>query len=179
MPYTVWITGLSASGKSTLGEGLSEHVRSLGVSCELLDGEAVRTRLDRVYGYSVEERNLVVEQIEHMAADAMSRGLLAIVATISHVAATRSAVRARLGSFFEIYLKCPPEVCALRDSKGNYARALRGELANFIGIDLPYEESSDPELVIDTARLAATDTLALAIEHIERRVLAFPASSRA
>ena len=178
MPYTIWITGLSASGKSTLGAGLSEHLVSLGVSCELLDGEAVRTRLDRVYGYSVEERNLVVHQIEHMAAEAMSSGKLAIVATISHVSATRSAVRARLGRFFEIYLRCPPEVCAQRDRKGNYARALRGELPNFIGVDEPYEESSDPELIIDTSRLAALDTLALAIQHIERRVLASSASSR-
>lgn len=170
VPYTIWITGLSSSGKTTLAGGLHEHFKSLGVHSVWLDGEEVRKHLGRDYGYSIEERVLVVQQIGIMAADTICQGKNAIVSTISHVYSARLAVRNRLENFFEIYLKCPPEVCAQRDTKGNYFRAMRGELNHFVGVTEPYQESPNPELVIDTASVSAKETLAAAIEAVSSAI---------
>ena len=167
-PYTIWITGLSAAGKTTLGQGLSEHLRGHGVACEWLDGEEIRKGLDREYGYSAEERTLVVERIGDMATAVMAQGKVAIISTISHIYAARLAVREQIGDFFEIYLRCPPEVCATRDYKGNYDKAMRGELDNFIGVTEPYEETPNPELVIDTSAMGQPEALARAIEALDR-----------
>lgn len=162
-PLAVWITGLSASGKTTLGGALVRHLTASGLAAVWLDGAEIRGRLDRSYGYSREERVLVVDKIGEMAAEVNDAGQIAVVSTISHVQSARTAVRTRLKNFFEIYLNCPPEVCATRDYKGQYRRAFDGELDNFVGVTEPYEESSKVELAIDTAALSADEVLASAI----------------
>ena len=178
IPCTIWITGLSASGKTTLGRGLYDYFKSRGVASVLLDGEEVRKRLDREYGYSTKERVLVVEHIGNMAEKTVRQGELAIISTISHVYSARLAVRKRLGNLFEIYLKCPPAVCAQRDTKGQYVRAMRGEVENFIGVTEPYQESPNPELVIDTSAVSAKDALAAAIKAVSSVIFGKAASRK-
>ena len=153
-PGVVWITGLSASGKSTAGEHLYGKLQNIGVAnIELLDGEELRTRLDRKYGHSVEERMAIAENIVRIAADKIKSGTLLIVSTISHKLAMRKMVRDEVELFMEVYLKCPVEVCAARDCKGNYERAFAGKCGTFIGVNEPYELSVHPELVLDTSKL--------------------------
>ena len=157
-PGVIWITGLSASGKSTTGKHLYEKLQNIGITnAEILDGEELRTHLDRQYGYTVEERMAVAENIVRVAVDKIKSGKLVIVSTITHKIAMRKMARDNIDLFMEVYLQCPVEVCAERDYKGNYEKAMHGKCDNFIGVTEPYEVSEHPELVIDTGRLSIED----------------------
>ena len=148
-PGTIWITGLSASGKTTLGQRLQEDLLSRGIEeVVLLDGEVIRERI-KSFGYSPEKRNEVVFKVAELALEYNRQGKIVVVAAITHQRETRANVRKYLDRYMEAYLKCPVEVCAARDYKGNYQKAFSGELDNFVGVTFPYEES-DPELVLDT-----------------------------
>ena len=153
---TIFITGISASGKSTLGKLLFERLRHSSISnVELLDGEEVRQRLEaagRHYGRSTADRNAVAIEIAEMASDANEKGYVCIVCTIGHHRQTRERVRERIGRVFEVYLDCPVEVCAERDRKGHYAKALAGYYDNFIGVTEPYQRSEEVELTLNTDR---------------------------
>ena len=153
---TIFITGISASGKTTLGRNLLEHLRHSGISnIELLDGEDVRLRLEaagRHYGRSTTDRNAVAREIAEMASDANEKGYVCIVCTIGHHRQTREMVRERIGRVFEVFLDCPVEVCAKRDRKGHYAKAFAGLYDNFVGVTEPYERSEEVELILDTDR---------------------------
>lgn len=158
VPGVIWITGLSASGKSTAGKHLYEKLQNSGIeNAEILDGEELRARLDRKYGYTVEERMAVAENIVRVAAGKIKSGKLVIVSTITHKLAMRKMARDLINPFMEVYLQCPVEVCAARDYKGNYEQALAGKCDNFIGVTEPYELSAHPELVLDTSRLGVED----------------------
>lgn len=167
---TIWITGISAAGKSTLGFGLEKALTEAGVTnIELLDGEEVRARLTRKYGYTTEERNALALVIGDMAREANEKGNVAIVCAISHVAATRAQIRDRIGDFMEVYLDCTVEVAAKRDYKDQYIRALAGEIENFIGVTEPYQESAHPELVLHTGDASVEECL----ERLAASALAF------
>ncbi len=151
---TVWITGLSASGKSTLANALCDSLRTGGVAYPvLIDGEYMRERLGNRYGHSLADRRAVLTHIVEEALQARLAGRLVVVATISHTRPMRAFARKHLAPFMEVYLDCPSQVCAARDRKGHYARAARGEYDCFIGVTHPYERWKDerrPELVLDT-----------------------------
>lgn len=154
-PGTIWITGLSASGKTTLGERLRADLARDGIRhVELFDGERVRPTLRRTYGYSAAERNAVILELGRLAGACNRKGKIAIVCAISHVKEIRDTVRRQLGAFMEVYLQCPVAVCARRDPKGHYARARTGQYDHFIGVTEPYQVSEHPELVLDTATLS-------------------------
>lgn len=149
---TIWITGLSASGKTTLGKKLTDDLIQAGFhNVEHLDGEVLRTKYDRIYGYSVEERFAVLENIIRIAKECNKKGKIAVVSTISHKRQMRRIACKALVPFMEVYLKCSVETCASRDYKGNYKKAFAGELDTFIGVTEPYELSDNPELVVNTA----------------------------
>ena len=121
---TIWITGLSAAGKTTLSERLVSDLASKGIkNVELLDGELLRAKLDRPYDHSLVDRFAVLDRIVEMAQEAKVRGDISIVATISHKRVMREIASQRLSPFMEICLQCPVDVCASRDSKGVYSRA--------------------------------------------------------
>jgi adenylylsulfate kinase len=152
---TIWITGLSASGKSSLARALAGELRAASDEAPvLLDGDEFRARLDRAYGYSLEERFAVLYRLVEEAREENLKGRTVIVATISHKRAMRTHARRRIGRFMEVHLHCPVEVCATRDPNGLYRRARAGEYECFPGITEPYEHSEDPELVLDTAALS-------------------------
>lgn len=160
---TVWITGLSASGKSTLADGLCERLRTDGrVAPLLIDGEYMRERLGSRYGHSLADRETVLGYIIDEAERVSRDGRLGVVATISHARAMRAQARQRLTPFMEVYLDCPAPACAARDRKGHYARAHSGEYECFIGVTHTYEpwgEGAYPELVLDTQAQAPGDAL--------------------
>ena len=155
---TIWITGLSASGKSTLGGNLYNDLKAIGVNnVKLLDGEAVREELGDTSGYGTNERNAILEKTIQMVRECNDNGNIAIVSTISHKRAIRQRARDTITNFMEVFLDCPLEVCVERDYKGHYQKALNGEHENFVGITEPYETSELPELVIDTKSLTIVE----------------------
>ncbi|MEQ1877756.1 MAG: adenylyl-sulfate kinase [Bdellovibrionia bacterium] len=167
----IWITGQSAAGKSTLAQNLFEHYKNQGATnLVLLDGEELRAKLTRKYGYTVEERFAVFENILSAVKSEILKGNSVIVATITHKKAMRLKARTELKNFFEVYLECPTKVCAQRDYKGNYEKALSGKMSNMIGVDEPYEISDSPELIIHSATNSIEQVLKIAIGRYDRFV---------
>ncbi|MFD0803471.1 adenylyl-sulfate kinase, partial [Streptomonospora algeriensis] len=150
---TVFFTGLSGSGKSTIARGVAEGIRRSGRTLTLLDGDVVRRMLSAGLTFSRADRDLNVRRIGFVAAEIARHGGVAVCAPIAPYAATRAEVRAmveEVGDFFLVHVATPLEVCEARDRKGLYAKARAGEIPEFTGISDPYEEPRDAELVLDT-----------------------------
>ena len=156
IPGTIWITGITASGKTTLGQRLYDNLVELGIeNIEFYDGDLLRKRLDRTYGHSMEERKKVFAKMLEIIKESDVQGNVAIVSTVSHKKYMREVARNSLQNFMEVYLKCPANVCSQRDVKGHYVKAINGEYELFPGITESYEESiNTPELVLDTSLLS-------------------------
>jgi len=148
----IWFTGLSGSGKSTLAHSVEEKLHNLGCRTYVLDGDNVRHGLSSNLSFSDDDRKENIRRIGEAAKLMMESGVIAMTAFISPFKKDRNLVRQLLpqGDFIEIYCNTSLEVCESRDVKGLYKRARAGEIKNYTGIDSPYEEPDDPELVIDT-----------------------------
>lgn len=163
-PAVVWFTGLSGSGKSTLAQWVTEQLRRRGYKVEYLDGDAVREIFPNT-GFTRPERDQHIRRIGFLASKLEGHGVFVVASFVSPYADARRFVRGLCHAFVEVHVSTPLEVCERRDTKGLYARARRGEIRNFTGIDDPYEPPGAPELRID-----ATD---VAVEEAGERVLAY------
>ena len=149
--FTIWFTGLSCSGKTTLSKMLEVELRKRGFNkIELLDGDVVRTHLSKGLGFSKEDRDTNIKRIGFVCKLLSRNAVIAIAAAISPYRETRDFNRKEIGDFVEVYCKCPLEVCIERDVKGFFKKALAGEIKNYTGIDDPYEEPLSPECVLET-----------------------------
>lgn len=149
--FTVWFTGLSGSGKSTIAEMLYHEFQARGMKTEILDGDVVRQNLSKGLGFSKEDRDTNILRIGFVAQLLTRNGVATICCPISPYRETRDRVRAMIGDFVEIYMHATvEEIAANRDPKGLYKKALAGEITNFTGVDDPYEPPEHPELVCDT-----------------------------
>lgn len=146
--FTIWCTGLSGSGKTTVAELLEQRFLSMGVPVEVLDGDAVRTHLSKGLGYSREDRDENIRRIGYVAELLSRNGVVVIVAAISPYLAVREEVRAKIPDFVEVYFDCPLKVLIERDVKGLYKKALAGEIEHFTGISDPYEPPPYPDVRI-------------------------------
>ncbi|MFZ2488815.1 MAG: bifunctional sulfate adenylyltransferase/adenylylsulfate kinase [Anaerolineae bacterium] len=148
----IWFTGLSGSGKSTTAEVLTQLLLEHGRQITVLDGDVVRTHLSKGLGFSAEDRDTNIRRIGYVAGEIVRHGGTVVCAAVSPYKATRNDVRALVGSdhFVEVFVDTPIEVCEQRDVKGMYAKARRGEIKGFTGIDDPYEAPDHPEIVLDT-----------------------------
>ncbi len=153
--FVLWFTGLSGAGKSTLAHAVEEELHRAGHRTFVFDGDNVRHGLCADLGFSERDRAENLRRIGEMCKLFVEAGVVSLAAFISPMAAERARVRAMFqpGDFHEIYCEAPLEVCESRDVKGMYARARRGEIANFTGISAPYEAPADPELVVPTGTL--------------------------
>ena len=167
---TLWFTGLSGAGKSTVAGLVERELRGRGERVEVLDGDVVRTNLSKGLGFSREDRDTNIRRIAFVA-DLLSRnGVYAITAAISPYRATRDEARALMGDrFVEIYVKASVEECARRDVKGLYEKAFRGEIREFTGVSDPYEEPLRPELVLDTERETPEESARKVIAAVDAR----------
>ncbi len=129
--FTIWFTGMSGAGKSTISKLLEERLLWLGAKVELLDGDVVRTYLSKGLGFSKEDRDENIRRIGFVCELLSRNGVIAIAAAISPYRAIRDEVRARIGNFVEVYVECPIEVLAERDVKGLYRKAMAGEIPHF------------------------------------------------
>ena len=152
-PSVIWLTGLPGSGKSTVGDWVAEKLRERGHQVERLDGDAVR-RIFPETGFSREERDAHLRRIGYLAGKLEGHGVFVVASFVSSYADSRAFVRGLCRSFLEVYVSTPLAECERRDPKGMYARARRGEIANFTGISDPYEAPLSPEVTIDTSLLS-------------------------
>jgi len=160
----VWLTGLSGAGKSTIAEALLLLLQERGRAVTVLDGDVVRTHLSKGLGFDRADRDTNVLRIGFVAGEVVRHGGIALVAAISPYRDARAGVRAMIdavapdaaGAFVEAHVSTPIEECEKRDVKGLYARARRGELTGFTGVDDPYEPPLHPELTLDTLTTTAS-----------------------
>jgi len=167
----VWFTGLSGSGKSTIAEILNSLLREYGRRTSLLDGDVVRTHLSKGLGFSKEDRDTNIRRIGWVAAEIVRHQGTSICAAISPYRAVRNEARTMCGNdrFVEVFVDTPLEVCEERDVKGLYAKARRGEIKGFTGIDDPYEVPERAEIVLDTVEHSPLENARLIISYLKEQ----------
>jgi adenylyl-sulfate kinase len=168
---TLWFTGLSGAGKSTVAQLVEEELRERAHQVEVLDGDVVRQNLSKGLGFSKEDRDTNIRRIAFVA-DLLSRnGVIAITAAISPYRELRDEARELMGDrFVEIYVQASVTECARRDVKGLYDKAFAGEIKEFTGVSDPYEEPLDPELVLDTEAETPVESAARVLALVDSRV---------
>lgn len=174
--FCLWFTGLSGSGKSTTAEIVTSLLLERGRQVTLLDGDVVRTHLSKGLGFSREDRDTNILRIGFIAGEIARHGGIAISAAISPYRSTRNEVRKMVGDgrFIEIFVDTPIEVCEARDVKGLYARARRGQITGFTGVDDPYETPEDPEITLYTVGVSPEENAARIIAYLEERGFLLP-----
>jgi len=148
--FVVWITGLPGSGKTTIAGELAPMLEEKGLGVEVFDGDWVRKELSPDLGFTKEDRELHNRRVIHMSALLAKHGVAVIVCLISPYREIRRHARQRIDNFVEVWAKARVETCIERDPKGLYAKALKGEIKDMTGIQHPYEEPENPEVVVDT-----------------------------
>lgn len=169
--FVLWLTGLCASGKTTIARGLEQELKTRSCLVEVLDGDAIRTSLSRGLGYSREDRITNMHRIAFVANLLSRNGVIAIVAAISPYKEARQEIRDHVENLVEVYVNAPIEVCEARDTKGLYAMARAGELLAFTGIDDPYEEPTTPEIICNTDQETPEESIAKILMALEAREL--------
>jgi len=170
--FTLWFTGLSGAGKTTISRLVAEELQARGSRLEILDGDVVRENLSKGLGFSKKDRDTNIRRISFVA-DLLSRnGVPVITAAISPYREIRAEARELMGDrFIEVFVKASVEVCAERDAKGLYEKAFKGEIKEFTGVSDPYEEPLDPELVLETENQSPEESAGRVLSLLEERQL--------
>ncbi|MEM8504848.1 MAG: adenylyl-sulfate kinase [Cyanobacteria bacterium P01_D01_bin.1] len=164
---TIWFTGLSGAGKTTINDALKLKLEERGVKFEVLDGDIVRTNLTKGLTFSKEDRDTNVRRIGFVCDLLTRNGVIVLVAAISPYRAIREEVRQKIGDFMEVYVSAPVEVCEARDVKGLYAKARTGEIKQFTGISDPYEPPTNPEVNCETHKETLDESVNKVIAKME------------
>jgi adenylylsulfate kinase len=167
----IWITGLSASGKSTIAIELEHKLFEKNIKTFVLDGDNVRHGLNKVLGFSPEDRKENLRRVGEMAKLLVEAGILTVAAFISPFASDRDAIRKLFSGdeeFVEVYLKCDLAVCESRDPKGLYKKARRGEIPDFTGISQPYEIPANPDITIESGSLCIDECVDAIIAYLRK-----------
>ncbi len=168
--FTLWLTGLSGSGKTTIAHLVGPELDRRGCLVEYLDGDTVRTHLSKGLGFSKEDRDAHIERVGWVASRLTRHGAAVIAAAISPYDETRRKARAMVedvGRFVEVYVKASVDACARRDVKGLYEKAFKGEIKEFTGVSDPYEEPADAEIVIDTEQHDPEESARIVLQRLE------------
>lgn len=165
--FTVWFTGLSGSGKSTIAERVALKLERRGLPVEILDGDVVRTHLSKGLGFSHEDRDENIKRVGFVCQLLTRNGVAAIASVISPYREARDHNRQKIKNFVEVYARCPVEICAQRDLKGLYQKAQAGEIKGFTGVDDPYEPPLNPEVVCKTDTESIEESVDKVIRKLE------------
>jgi adenylylsulfate kinase len=168
--FTLWFTGLSGSGKTTIAHLVGPELERRGHIVEYLDGDTVRTHLSKGLGFSKEDRDTNIERIGWVASRLTRHGAAVIAAAISPYEETRRQARGMVeewGPFVEVHIATSVDECARRDVKGLYEKAFRGEITGFTGVDDPYEEPASPELRIETEEHEPEESARIIVAKLE------------
>jgi len=168
-PVVVWLTGLSGSGKSTLAQSVSAALAQRGLRVETLDGDKIRTIFPNT-GFTRQDRDAHIKRVGFLASRLEQHGVFVVCSLVSPYHESRDFVRKLCKNFVEVHVATPIEECERRDTKGLYARARRGEIKNFTGIDDPYEAPIRPEVVIDTREVGVEQATGRVLEHLKRYI---------
>jgi adenylyl-sulfate kinase len=167
--FTLWFTGMSGAGKTTISRLLEERLRARGARVEVLDGDVVRTHLSKGLGFSREDRDENIRRIGFVCELLSRNGVIAIAAAISPYRAVRDELRGRIANFVEVYVECPIETLANRDVKGLYKKALAGEIPQFTGVTDPYEPPLTPDVTVNSDQETPEESVAriwATLEHL-------------
>jgi adenylylsulfate kinase len=164
----LWFTGLSGSGKSTIAQWVTGALRERGLRVEQLDGDSIRGIFPNT-GFTREERDAHIRRVGFLASKLEQHGVFVVASFVSPYEESRQFVRGLCTSFVEVHVATPLDVCEARDVKGLYARARRGEINNFTGIDDPYEPPARPEVVVDTVGLTVEQAGRHVFDELRRR----------
>jgi len=165
--FTLWFTGLSGAGKTTLAKGLEQELRRRGLKVERLDGDTVRQSLTRDLGFSKEDRDKNIERVTFVAKLLSRNGVAVLASFISPYRAVRQKVREETTNFIEVFVQVPLDEAIERDVKGLYQKALNGEIENFTGVSDPYEEPPDPEIHVPTHQETVEESIQRILAYLE------------
>lgn len=171
MSFTIWFTGLSGAGKTTLSQLVFEAIRERGLKAELLDGDMIRQHLSNDLGFDRKSRDVNVRRLGFVSRMLNKHDVVSIVAAIAPYAAARAENRLEIPVYIEIFCDCSLEVLVERDPKGLYARAKRGEIANFTGISDAYETPESPDIHLHTDRNSIVESFQMVLEALQKRGL--------
>ena len=149
-PFVIWLTGMPSSGKTTIANALKPKLKQCGLKAEVLDGDIMRRELSPDLGFTKQDRYAHVKKVIYICNLLSNNGTVSIVSAVSPDKEVRSFVRSQVRNFVEIYVKCSLSTCIKRDCKGLYKKALTGKMDNLIGLQDPYEEPTNPELIVNT-----------------------------
>lgn len=166
--FTVWFTGLSGAGKTTIADAIEPLLRERGITkLEKLDGDVVRTHLSKGLGFSKEDRDTNIRRIGWVAEVLTRNGVCVLASAISPYREIRDEVRANIGNFVEIHVHCSLEELTRRDVKGLYEKAIKGEIKNFTGVSDPYEEPLNADVVVDSEKEELSESVAKVMAKLE------------
>ena len=166
--FTLWFTGLACSGKSVLADAVAEDLKKRNMKVERLDGDIVRKSLTKDLGFTEEDRNKNIERVTFVAKLLTRNGVAVLASFISPYNKIRAYSRKEIGNYILIYVKCKLETCEERDVKGMYAKARAGEIKDFTGIDHPFEEPYNPDIVVETDKQTVDESKVIILEALEK-----------
>lgn len=168
--FVAWIEGIPCAGKTTLSRAVAEQLRAAGRKVEILDGDEVRHMFSPELGFSRKDREFHARRVSYVARMLARNGVAVLVAMITPYETSRQAARATVGERFdEIWLRCPVEICRRRDSKGLYRTSVPGGSVKVTGVDDPFEEPLNPDLVLDTGTETPAESTRKILDHLTRR----------
>jgi len=165
--FTLWFTGLPCSGKSVLADSVAEALKSRGMKVERLDGDIVRKSLTRDLGFTEEDRNMNIERVTFVAKLLTRNGVAVLASFVSPYNKIRAYSRNEIGNYILVYVKCPVEECEERDVKGMYAKARAGEIKDFTGIDHPFEEPDNADIIVETDKQSVEESKTIVLKALE------------
>jgi len=166
--FTLWLTGLACSGKSVLADALAEDLKNRGMKVERLDGDIVRKSLTKDLGFSDKDRRMNIERVTFVAKLLTRNGVAVLASFISPFNDIRAYSRNEIGNYILVYVKCPLNVCEERDVKGMYAKARAGEIKKFTGIDSPFEEPDNADIIVETDKQSVEESKKIIIEALQK-----------
>jgi adenylylsulfate kinase len=168
--FVLWLEGLPGAGKTTLSEALATRLRAYGWKAEVLDGDEVRRMFSPELGFTRKDREFHARRVSYVAQKLARNGIAVLVAMITPYETSRQAARSEVGARFdEVWLNCPIEICRRRDPKGLYRRTDEGTLHKVTGVDDPFEEPLNPDLIVDTATHDVASSADQILQHLRER----------
>jgi len=167
--FTLWFTGLPCSGKTVLANAVAEDLKAKGMKVERLDGDIVRKSLTRDLGFSEEDRNMNIERVTFVAKLLTRNGVAVLASFVSPYNKIRAYSRKEIGEYFLVYVKCSLEECEKRDVKGMYVKARAGKIKDFTGVDHPFEEPIDADVIVETDQQTIEESKKLILKFLSNQ----------